>query len=89
MRTHLFLGDERDLLRDFLLEDMEDFVETSSRETADLRLLSSEGTSGGRGEASSMLPVAVTAFLNAETVVFLEPVTVVLLESVTIVLLES
>ena len=40
MRTHLFSGDvEGDLLGDFLLADVEDFVETSSRETADLGLL--------------------------------------------------
>ena len=36
MRTHLFSGDvEGDLLGDFLLTDVEDFVETSSRYTDD------------------------------------------------------
>ena len=40
MGTHLFSGGvEGELLGDFLLADMEDFVETSSRETADLGLL--------------------------------------------------
>ena len=40
MRTHLFSGDvEGDLLGDFLLEDVEDFEETSRRETAEDTLL--------------------------------------------------
>ena len=40
MRTHLFSGDvEGDLLGDFLLEDVEDFDETSRRETAEDALL--------------------------------------------------